>query len=277
MEERKKGKIRFIRYPGGKQRLINFLLPCFPLPGSIEGRFVEPFVGSGAIFFAFNPSMALLADINPALIDLYRGLRSYPLKVWEIFQKFPATKKAYYKIRDSQKELDLPSRSARTLYLNRTCFKGMWRENSNGQFNVGYGGQDRRWVVNKDTLMTVSKYLKRAELKTCDFEEIIDSCTNGDFLFIDPPYCPGEKELIHNHYVYSKFTYKDHKRLASVLEKVSKRKVKWAMTTSSHKDITNLFKKYRIIPFLKGTGKSPGLLTRKPGEVLICNYQEGLQ
>lgn len=276
MESKTMGKkrIRFIRYPGSKQRLIDFLLPYLPSANRIEGRFVEPFVGGGAIFFALNPSMALLSDINSVLIDLYRGIRNYPLKVWTIFQKYPPTKEAYYKIRDSNKELDLPSRAARTLYLNRTCFKGMWRENSDGQFNVGYGGQDRRWVINKETLLAVSKYLKKAELKVCDFEETIDNCNEGDFIFLDPPYCPGEKELIHNHYVYSKFTFVDHNRLAFVLEKASKRNIKWAMTTSSHKDITNLFKKYYIYPFLKGTGKSPGLMTKGNGEVLICNYQE---
>lgn len=273
----KKEKIRFIRYPGGKQRLINFLLPYLPSANRIEGRFVEPFVGGGAIFFALNPSMALLADINSVLIDLYRGIRNYPLKVWTIFQNYPPSKKAYYKIRDSNKKLDLPSRAARTLYLNRTCFKGMWRENSNGQFNVGYGGQDRRWVISKETLLTVSKHLKKAELKVCDFEETIDSCSEEDFIFLDPPYCPGEKELIHNHYVYSKFTFEDHKRLAFVLEKASKRNIRWAMTTSSHKDIIKLFKKCYIYPFLKGTGKSPGLMTKGNGEVLIRNYREVTQ
>jgi len=267
-----KKKIRFIRYPGGKQRFIDFLLPHLPTSDSIERRFVEPFVGSGAVFFALSPHSAFLTDINPVLIDLYRGLRNYPLKVWEIFKSFPVTKKAYYDIRDKQRELDLASRAARTLYLNRTCFKGMWRENSNGKFNVGYGGQDRRWVINKDTLIAVSKYLKRVKLKTCDFKETVESCTEGDFIFVDPPYLPGEKELIHSHYVYSKFTYEDHKRLADSLKGASNQKIKWAMTTSSHKDIIDLFRKNRIIPLLKGTGKRPGLLTKNSGEVLICNY-----
>lgn len=141
----KQEKFNFLRYPGGKQRILNHLIPHLPLPESIKGRFVEPFVGGGAVFFALNPKRALLADINSELIDLYRGLRRYPVKVWEIFQAFPPTKKAYYEIRDSDVDgLDLASRAARTLYLNRTCFKGMWRHNSNGQFNVGYGGQDRR-------------------------------------------------------------------------------------------------------------------------------------
>jgi DNA adenine methylase len=105
-----------------------------------------------------------------------------------------------------------------------------------------------------------------------DFEEVIDSCVKGDFIFVDPPYRPGAKELKHDHYVYSKFTYEDHKRLANTLKQAAKRKLKWAITTSDHKDIVSLFSSYRIIQFTKGTGRSPGLLSGNSGEVLICNY-----
>jgi DNA adenine methylase len=264
--------LKFIRYPGGKQRQLSCLMPYLPNRDSIKGLFVEPFVGGGAVFFAASPQKALLADINPTLIDLYRGIRLHPLEVWKLFKKFPSTKKGYYKIRDFGEESSLAYRAARILFLNRTCFKGMWRENSFGQFNVGYGGQDRRWVVNRRVLLTVSKFLKRAKLRINDFEETINSCREDDFLFLDPPYRPGAKELTHNHYVYSKFTFEDYKRLSKVLKKASKRKVKWAMTTSSHKDIVALFKNERIIPFIKGTGKKPGELTKKSKEVLICNY-----
>ena len=268
-------KLNFLRYPGGKQRILNDLIPHLPLTESINGRFVEPFVGGGAVFFAFNPQKALLADINPELIGLYRGLRRHPVKVWKKFCEFPTTKQAYYDIRNSEvKGLDLASRAARTLYLNRTCFKGMWRHNSNGQFNVGYGGQDRRWVICKDTLVEVSKRLKCATLKRSDFEKVIDMCSEADFLFLDPPYRPGEREMVHDHYVYGKFNYDNHKRLANVLEQASCRGVQWAMTTSSHPDILSLFdgNGNRVIKLSRGTGGSPGILTNNSGEVLICNY-----
>ena len=127
-------------------------------------------------------------------MDLYKGLKRYPLKVWELFKDFPVTKEGYYRVRDFQEKDNLVYRAARTLYLNRTCFKGMWRENSNGQFNVGYGGQDRRWVVNQDTLLSVSEFLKRAKLINSDFEEVIESCIKEDFIFLDPPYKPGAKD-----------------------------------------------------------------------------------
>ncbi|MEG8946952.1 DNA adenine methylase [Rosettibacter firmus] len=270
-------KVSFIRYPGGKQRVLNYIIPHLPPRELIKGRFIEPFVGSGAVFFALNPKRALLADINPELIDLYRGIRRYPLKVWEIYKSFPKTKKAYYEIRATKVDgMDLAFRAARTLYLNRTCFKGMWRHNSNGEFNVGYGGQDRRWVINKETLKEISSRLKRAILKCSDFEEIIEESTKEDFIFVDPPYRPAERELLHSHYVYGKFSYSDYQRLGKALKRASNRGVTWAMTISAHPDILALFDGFHIILIPRGTGKKPGILTNNSGEVIICNYEEVL-
>lgn len=268
-------KVKFIRYPGGKQRILNYIMPYLPSRFSIMGEFIEPFVGSGAVFFALNPKSALLADINEELIDLYRGIRQYPIKVWQIYKNFPSTKKAYYDIRSIEiDKIDLASKAARTLYLNRTCFKGMWRHNSRGEFNVGYGGQDRRWVLREQILINVSNKLKNVSLKCSDFEESIDSSTEKDFIFVDPPYRPGEREMSNAHYVYNKFNYYDHQRLAYALKKASKRGVRWAITTSSHPDIMYLFKGNYISALAKGTGKKPGILTDNSREVLICNYRE---
>jgi len=271
----KQEKIKFIRYPGGKQRILNLIIPYLPARDSIIGRFIDPFLGGGSVFFAVSPKNALLSDINEELINLYIGIRRFPSKIWEIYKSFPKTKKAYYEIRNMNTEgMHLAFRAARTLYLNRTCFKGMWRHNSNGQFNVGYGGEDRRWVITEEVLREVSKKLKNATLKCSDFEPIIEEAKEGDFIFLDPPYKPGERELVNSHYVYNKFSYHDHQRLASYLIRATKRGVKWSMTTSSHLDILRLFQGNRIIPLQKGTGKSPGILTNNSGEVLILNYWE---
>jgi DNA adenine methylase len=267
--------IKFIRYPGGKQRILDHIIPHLPSPKSNKNKFAEPFVGGGAVFFALNPKNALLADINEELIDLYRGIRLYPRKVWEIYKSFPTTKKAYYEIRAM--EIDkktLAFRAARTLFLNRTCFKGMWRHNANGEFNIGYGGQDRRWVICEETLIEIAKRLKSASLKCCDFEDVIDACMEDDLIFADPPYRPGEREMIHAHYTHGKFSYNDHQRLAKVLARASERGVKWALTTSSHPDLLSLYSENQIIPLPRGTGKRPGLLTNNSGEVLICNYMK---
>ena len=263
---------RFIRYPGGKQRLLPFIIPRLPRAEDIKGTFVEPFVGGGSVFFAISPRKAILSDINPALIELYKGLKSFPERVWKYFNGFPSTKDGYYEVRDFPKNGSLAYRAARILYLNRTCFKGMWRENSSGCFNVGYGGQDRRWVVSPEALLSISKALKNAKLKINDFEEVIKSCVKGDFIFLDPPYKPGSRELNHSHYVYSKFRFDNYERLADSLKEAAKKSVKWAITISDHNDIINLFSEYNIIPFVKGTGGKPGLMSNNSGEVLICNY-----
>lgn len=145
----------------------------------------------------------------------------------------------------------------------------------NGEFNVGYGGQDRRWVISEETLLEVSKRLKHASMKCNDFEEVIDLCIKGDLIFVDPPYQPGEREMVHAHYMFGKFTYSEHQRLSSALKRASERGVKWIMTTTAHPEISSLFSDNLIVPLPKGTGKSPGILTDNSGEVLICNYAEG--
>ena len=264
--------IRLLRYPGGKQRKLHWIMKHLPCRQQIVGYFIEPFVGSAAVFFRLNPRKAILADINSELVTLYRGLRRHPIKVWNIFRSLPSTKKGYYNIRNTKNwPSDLASQAARTLYLNRTCFKGMWRHNSEGQFNVGYGGQDRRSVVTKETLLEVSKRLKRSLLRNSDFEDIIDMSTKDDFLFLDPPYRPGERELLHAHYVHSKFTYSDHTRLEKALQKAGYRGVKWGMTICSHPDILNLYKRYTIVSIPKGTRNKSKNKYSDSGEVLVLN------
>jgi len=194
-------QVKFIRYPGGKRRLLKYILPYIPSSNYITGRYIEPFVGGGSVFFEIDPQEALLSDINGDLIDLYKGIKRDPKKVWNIYKNFPDTKKGYYEIRDSDlTNEDLYYRSARILYLNRTCFKGMWRHNSDGDFNVGYGGQDRRWVINKQNLIEVSERLNKALIKKSDFSNVLNDLEEGDFVFIDPPYKPGKKEMDNAHY-----------------------------------------------------------------------------
>lgn len=268
-------KLKFIRYPGGKNRLLQFIIPLLPSRDNIKGDYVEPFVGSGAVFFFLNPKKAVLSDTNKELIELYYGIKKNPREVWKIFASFPTTKKSYYKTRDMEiKSRSLSYRAARILYINRTCFNGMWRYNQNGEFNVGYGGQDRRWVINKENLEEVSKKLKHASLKLKDFEEVIDHCSKGDFIFLDPPYSAGKQKIIHYHYSVNQFTFEDHVRLSKALKRASRRGVKWAMTTSSHKDMRKLFTGFNLYNISMGIGNRPGVLSFNSGEVLINNYNK---
>lgn len=269
--------VRFLRYPGGKQRFLSYIRDFLPPREDIKKRYVEPFVGGGSVFFDLAPTQAILSDINADLIDLYKGIRRSPRKVWKIFHGIPGTKQAYYEIRDADvKGRDLAWQAARVLYLNRTCFKGMWRHNSSGQFNVGYGGQDRRWVISEDSLLAVSSLLKQASLKCADFERVIEDCDEGDYIFLDPPYLPGKRELVNEHYFSSQFTFEDHIRLAKALQRASQRGVRWCLTISSHRDIIKLFTfdqgNTHLFPLPTGTGRLPGEMVRAASEVLIRNY-----
>jgi len=263
----------FLRYPGSKRRMLSFLGQYLPSGETIKGRYIEPFVGGGAVFLYQKPRAATLSDINQELIDLYRGIRLDPNGVWKIYSGFGRTKREYWRVRKMNTPRLLVERAARTLYLNRTCFKGMWRHNRDGQFNVGYGGQSRRWVIDRQTLNKVAHALRHAKLLSSDFEIIIDEANEGDFLFLDPPYRPGERELRNDHYAYRKFIFNDHLRLAAALQRANHRKVSWAMTTSAHRDIVRLFPHQTIVPMPFGTGPQPGTLLRNPREILILNYR----
>ena len=264
--------VTFLRYPGGKRRMLTFLAEHLPPRGSVSGRFVEPFVGGGAIYFFMNPKKALLADINSELIDLYLGIQQSPGRIWEIYRQFPSTKAGYRRVRDlSLVELTPLQRAARSLFLNRTCFKGMWRHNVAGRFNIGYGGQSRRWSISRANLFNASMRLHNAQLKCSDFAEIIAGCQSSDYIFADPPYRPGEREQRHEHYVGAQFSYRDHQRLASSLKDADRRGVRWSLTISNHPDILKLYSKFSTLEVPRGTGRKIGVLARRSGEVLISN------
>jgi len=266
--------VTFLRYPGGKQRMLDFLLRYLPSREAIHRRFVEPFVGGGAVFLAVNPRRALLSDLNSELINLYRAIKASPTDVWRAYASFPSTKEGYYEIRDAAPiSTDLASEAARTLFLNRTCFKGMWRHNAAGRFNVGYGGQDRRWILSEGALHNISERLQSASLMVCDFEVIINACLEGDFIFADPPYRPGARELVNDHYLVNSFAFADHVRLARALKAAGDRGVQWALTTSAHPEILDLFPDDSVVRFRMGTGTRPGQLVENAKEVIIRNEE----
>lgn len=261
-----------LRYPGGKGRILSALKFFLPAEKEIYWRYIDPFIGGASVFFYLQPQNALLSDSNPDLIDLYSTLKEYPCEIWEQYQQIPAGKESYYNIRSiDPSKLGRPMRAARLLYLNRTCFKGMWRHNNKGQFNVGYGGESRRWVISNPELMEASRRLHSADIRCSDFEPIVAEATKADFLFIDPPYRPGYSEMRNAHYTGRQFTYSDQFRLAAALRQATGRGVPWVMTNSSHPDILRLYQGYYVATMRVGTGAHPGLLSVGGEEAVIFN------
>lgn len=208
----------------------------------------------------------MLSDLNAELIDLYLGVKRDPHAVWKTYSDFPNTKEAYYVARSlDPQSLSLETRAARLLFLNRTCFKGMWRHNSAGEFNVGYGGQDRRWVMTAQDLCTVAERLSTTELRCADFEEIVDNALEGDLIFADPPYRRGQREQLHEHYIGGRFKFEDQARLSAALGRATNRGVRWAVTNSSHRELLELYTRLPSTVEVKPVGN---------GEVLISNRSE---
>jgi len=228
----------FIKWAGGKRWLLSNL----PELKEIKyNRYIEPFFGGGALFFHLKPSEAIISDINPDLIDLYKCVRDDYKLVYRQLEKHQKyhSKEYYYQIRDTN--LRNPyTRASKFLYLNKAAWNGLYRVNLDGKFNVPVGSR-KNVMIDFENLSRVAQVLKNAKILNCDFESVIDQAMQGDLLYVDPPYT-----VKHNHngfirYNESIFSWKDQERLHEVLLRASRRKVKILLSNASHQSIRTLY------------------------------------
>jgi DNA adenine methylase len=228
----------FLRWAGGKRWL--FESGQFSIP-SFHGRYIEPFLGGGAVFFENQPQDAILSDANNRLVELYKVIRddAYDLKIAiENHAKFHA-KEYYYNIRSKNME-DSVSRAAQFLYLNRTCWNGLYRENAKGEFNVPIGTH-RTVIYDSDDFFAWSRALQRACIEHQDFEATVDQATDGDFIFVDPPYTVRHNMNGFVKYNQTIFAWEDQIRLRAALERASGRGALFAMTNADHDSVKELY------------------------------------
>lgn len=229
----------FLKWPGGKRWLALKYAHLFPTQFD---RYVEPFLGGGAVFFRLAPAKSLLADANEELINAYRCVRS---DAPTIEGRLRSLHKAhdvdlYYQMRDVVPRTPL-GRAVRFLYLNRTCFNGLYRVNKKGQFNVPIGSKTEVAYA-EGTLKAASKLLRRASLRAADFEETIDETGRGDFLFVDPPYT-----VMHNTNNFIKynahlFSWADQERLAKAVRRAASRGAQVMLSNADHRSVRELYK-----------------------------------
>lgn len=181
----------FLRWAGGKRWLAKVLAPILAARLGRNGTYFEPFLGSGAVFFALQPERAVLSDQNTELMTTFREVALHPEMILNKLAKMPSSREEYYRVRKSRPRSDL-SRAVRFLYLNRNCYGGLYRENMQGVFNVPYGGGDRnhRFLCANDTLQRASTFLSKpgVELHVCDFETVLSRAGEGDVAYCDPTY-----------------------------------------------------------------------------------------
>ncbi len=212
-----------IRWAGGKYRLTSRLLEQLPPQFN---RLIEPFAGSAALFFAIQPREAVLADINSELINFYETLAFKTEELIEQLMGVKASKSLYYRFRNAAPKTRL-GRAIKFSYLNRLCWNGLYRVNSNGTFNVPMGDRLPKTLWHQEHLTECASALRRASFRVGDFEDTFEDCRKGDFVYLGPPYPKGAKEgLGFNKYHFEPFSIDDHERVADFMRRLDKKGVK---------------------------------------------------
>jgi len=230
----------FLKWVGGKRWLLSKYSDLFP---SKFNRYIEPFLGSGAVFFHIfrnTKKKCILSDLNNELINSYKQIRDNCELVIKYLKKFKNTKLEYYKVRSTLKDDDIFN-AARFIYLNKTCFNGIYRVNQRGIFNVPHGGNENRKYFDEDNLRRVSVVLKIVNIQVRDFEKTISMAKKDDFVFLDPPYTVAHKNNGFLEYNEKIFSWEDQQRLALCLEKLARKKIKFILTNAAHESIDSLY------------------------------------
>lgn len=230
----------FLKWAGGKRWLVNNsneLIPDLKIPK----RYIEPFLGGGSMFFHLEPKNAILSDINDDLINTYAIMRDNWHDLFEILKKYQRQHSLdfYYRIRSSKPRTSI-NKAARFIYLNRTCWNGLYRVNKKGEFNVPIGTKTSV-ILNNDDFEKLSNLLKTVSLNVCDFEVSINKAKENDFIFIDPPYTV--KHNLNGFVKYNEtiFSWQDQIRLKKSIIKAISRGAKVLVTNANHKSIKELY------------------------------------
>lgn len=239
----------FLRWAGGKTRLLNKLLPY--LPESISD-YHEPFLGSGAVFFAVRERIsgtAYLSDLNDELINIWSVVQSRPTDFLAAISQYHYRngEEEYYKIRSEQPE-DSLDRAARFFFLNQTAWNGLWRVNRWGVFNVPWGARSFRGI-DQEALLSVQSALKGAVLEKKDFRETLNKVKSGGFVYLDPPYLPISDTSKFSGYTERRFRRADLGELAEVTRELSERGATWVMSNRDTEAVRELFGHGEIIRF----------------------------
>ncbi|MBO7273849.1 MAG: Dam family site-specific DNA-(adenine-N6)-methyltransferase [Clostridia bacterium] len=257
-----------LKWAGGKTQMLGDLLPKVP---KSYGRYIEPFFGGGAMFFALQPENAIIADSNPELINMYRQVATNVDEVICYLKKYENTSEMFYAVRE-QDWMCLPKAeaAARTIFLNRTCFNGLYRVNKQGKFNVPYGKYVNPKICDEDGLKAASKALKKAEILCGDYLLVLEHYAQaGDFVFLDPPYLPISEYADFKRYTKEQFYEEDHVELAKMIMRLQERGCHVVLTNSNHPLVHELYAPFTIDVIQTKRHISCNGSTRKGEDVIV--------
>ncbi len=262
----------FLKWVGGKGQLISQYAPFLPATFS---TYYEPFLGGGAIFFHLLPRQAVLTDINPELVNVYCTVRD---KVEAIIQHLEIhqlchSQAYYYDLRANPGKTSI-EKAARLIYLNKTCYNGLYRENSKGQFNVPMGRYKAPKICHPELLRSVSRVLKQTQIEVKPFDAVLNMAqTNQDFVYFDPPYHPISLTSRFTEYNRYAFNEADQIRLRDTFAQLAARGVKVMLSNSDCPFIRELYQGFKIHTILAARSINSNAEKRgKITEVLVTSY-----
>lgn len=269
----------FTKWTGGKRQLLGELRSYMP---ETYGRYFEPFVGGGALFFDLAPEKAVINDFNEELINAYRQIKNNPAELINLLIKHKEnnSKDYYLALRSADRDGRISrmtgvERAARILYMLRVDFNGLYRVNSKNQFNVPYGRYKNPKIVDVDLLYQISEYLNEndIEILQTDFAEAVKDAETGDFVYFDPPYIPLNETSSFTSYTHEGFSYEEQVRLRDTFKELTERGVYAMLSNSSSPLVEELYKDFNIY-FVEAqrTNGAKSSSRGKISEIIVTNY-----
>lgn len=267
-----------LKWAGGKRQLLDTLIPLVPRDYSV---YCEPFVGGGALFFALQPQSACINDVNHELIRVYTVIKNDVDALIEQLKQFQNNKDQFYEIRswdrnkDKYTHLSDIEKAARIIYLNKTCFNGLFRVNASGEFNVPFGNYANPNIVNEPVLRAISFYFNNSEIvfNAVDYAEILKNLPDNAFVYLDPPYDPVSVTANFTSYTKDGFSRDEQIKLRKCCDELNERGIKFMLSNSATDFICDQYSKYNIE--IISAKRLVGADASKRGriqEVIVRNY-----
>jgi len=243
-----------LKWAGGKRQLVDVLID---LIGEDYGRYVEPFVGGGALLFELQPFNAVINDYNSELINVYKVIRDNPQELVNLLKKHQRnnTKEYFYEVREYDRNNELyekmskVEKAARTIYLNKTCYNGLYRVNSKGEFSTPYGRYKNPGIIEEKNIFAISNYFNKNKIKmVCgDFTEALKYLRKKSLVYFDPPYVPNDNSKLFDGYTDVGFSLEDQIRLKLECDKLTNKGIAFILSNSDVEFVRNLYSKYTQI------------------------------
>lgn len=268
-----------VKWVGGKRQLLDDIIPLLP---DYFSTYVEPFVGGGALLFEIQPKKAIVNDLNHELINLYKVIKDNPNELLSLLEEHELnnSEEYFYQIRaldrsESYNEMSDIEKAARIIYLNKTCYNGLFRVNQSGQFNSPYGKYKNPNIVNKPVVLAMANYFQNNNITLLngDYKMALKKLRKGAFVYFDPPYMPISSSSSFTGYTENGFDKKQQIELKEECDRLNSRGIKFLLSNSDHPFIRDLYKDYEIITVrAKRSINSNSNKRGEINEVLVRNY-----